>query len=196
MSTKKALSFGIKSERGFLFKKKLTAFFIFVSLSVNGFAPSAAEVSKYSLVMMAAAIAQNTAVKIIDKCDMSIGDLASDIYMGLSDVLERTPISSKADEGKDEGEGRALPVGAEAIITKHRVQNEKVKEEKEKVYYFEAFKGAEFGKRNEESGAGAEVPFGVIVIMFLMFIAAIERRKCENCKDNVRKNIKGKEISV
>ena len=64
MILKKALSWSFAGRGSFLLNKKLAALLVFISLSVNGFAPSAVEVSRYSLVMVAAAVARAAVTEI------------------------------------------------------------------------------------------------------------------------------------
>jgi len=194
MFSRKALSNGLFSRRGFLFNKKLMAFFIFASLSINGFTPSAMEVSKYSFVMTVYSITQNIAMQIFEKCDIAIADLASDVYFDFFSDFERK--SGERNNGKSAEKKRDFPKnGVEGIEIKQIIFNKKIEVFKDKnillcvrdiVLYEE--QAVNFIKSNNIFSSG-------IIIMFLIFIAAIlQRKKLNNTVNKI--NIYRKAISV
>ncbi|MCL2145054.1 MAG: hypothetical protein FWH43_06160 [Endomicrobia bacterium] len=194
MFLRKAPSFRTFFGKGFLFNKKLMALFIFISLSVNGYAPSAAEVSKYSFVMAVITVTQKVAVQIIEKCDLSIADLSSSICQGFFRILDKTPINQKGHEN-EQGEENS-PIGnVEGIIIKQAIFNEKVKVSKESVVFLNLANGISFEKTGINfTNAGNAFLYG-IVLLFLIFIAAILQRKKLNEIEN-KINIYRKAIPV
>lgn len=194
MLIKKGLTFWFNSGKAFFLNRKLIALFIFISLSVNGFAPSAAEVSKYSFVMTVAAIMQKTAAHIINKCDISMSDLASSVYFNLSKTLDSTPIRQESDKRSGKKESSA-PNGIEGIIIKQSAFNEKINILKDSPLYPGFFDSARFGNQSRDFVNLNNGLFSLIIIIFLLFIAGIVRRKEISGNIN-KKNMLTKGFSV
>ena len=175
MFLRKALSIGVFSARGFLLNKKLVAFFIFISLSINGFAPSAAEASRYSFVMAAAMVAKNAAVQIFKQCSAPLTKITGNFQNDFFNSLDSTPINrSKDEEGKKE-ETSKNPCGASGFYMSQEALNKKPLEDKDDSHYLSG--GIIPDKLVIDPEGKRSFALNGIIILFLMFIAAILRRK-------------------
>ena len=179
--------------KSFFLKKKLAAVIIFISLSVNGYAHSALEVSKYSLMMLAVTVVKGTVTEVFKKCDESLGLIAKGLYGDIIKVVKGTPFSREGEEKKGEEEGRE----GKGIKVKQVVYNQKeeIRILKEGVYKLVGSGGIE---GVEVKGWGEQTRMKEnkwVLIIFLIFIAVIVRRKGISEEIN-RENKKGKEISV
>lgn len=194
MTFKKALLFGVISVKGFLCNKKLIAFFIFLSLSVNGFAPSAAEINKYSFVMVAFKVAQNAVVQIFEKCNLSLDSMANEFYSNVSSALAGTPLDKQS--AKQENKGNTPVSAGTSINISQIIFNEKVKILKDGDSFFAYHGNSVINKAERTYGKALDFALMGIVLLFLMFIAGIVRRK--EIDGNIIKNIKilKKEFSV
>jgi len=163
------------SGRGFLFNKKLAVFFIFISLSINGFTPSAAEVSRYSFVMVAATIAKSAVVEIFKKCDATLTNMAGNFYINLFSSLERTPMNQPKDGGANKEESSKSGGAAGNFYVTHTAFCKKNLEYNIDHCYLSS------GIISEKLIIGSEVKSRIvlcsIIILFLIFIAAILQRK-------------------
>jgi len=165
------------SGRGFLFNKKLIAFFILISLSVNGFAPGVASASRYSFVMTAAMIAKNAAVQLFKNCNAPLTEITEKFHINLFNSLDNTPINrSKDDAGKKE-EASKNPCSAVGFYMIHKTFNKKPLEAQDNDNYHYLSGNFIPDKLVIDSEAKKSFALSGIIILFLMFIAAILRRK-------------------
>ncbi|MCL2145530.1 MAG: hypothetical protein FWH43_08590 [Endomicrobia bacterium] len=176
-----------------MFNKKLMALFIFISLSINGFTPSAAEVSRYSFVMVAATIAKSAVVEVFKKYDISLTNMAGNFYINLFSSLERTPMNQPKDGGADKKESSRTGNSADDFYVSQSVFHKKNLEYNIDYCYLSNY------TISEKLIIGREVKNSIvlcsIIMLFLIFIAAILQRKKLN--DTVNKiNIYRKAISV
>lgn len=194
MLMRKMLSFVFFSVKAFSAKKKLISLFIFLSLSVNGFAPSAAEAGKYSFVMVAVSAAKGTAVKIFKECDASLTDIAEKFC---SILLKNTPLKPPETDSKRQKRQPAKEA-SDVYIGEKKYKIEKILKDEKDFYCF----GDEiFGDELKENGLlfAKGISGWLIILMFLLFISAIRRRKgIEEIIKDIKdiKIIRGKEISV
>ena len=179
MRLKKSLLSRVLQTERFLINKKLASFLVLISLSVNGFAPSAAEVSKYSFVMLAAAVAHSAVTDIFKKCDKSLVSVSESFYLKIFKVLQNTPLkmSEISEESKDSDS--SAPARAAEITVKQAALNEKIKIAKENGCKY-LFMSAVFYDKAPPARMSAGVfafSEGVIIILFLLFILCVIRRK-------------------
>lgn len=197
MSSEKILLSGFLRIGRFFLRKKLAVFFIFASLLINGFAPSAAEVSKYSFVMVAVSAAKGTVVKIFKECDASLKDVAEKFYSILFNSLKNTPLKPLETDSKRQERQAAKEVSG-VYIGEKKYKIEKILKDEKDFYCF----GDEiFGDKLQENGLlfAKGISGWLIILMFLLFISAIRRRKgIEEIIKDIKdiKIIRGKEISV
>ncbi len=197
MLMRKMLSFVFFSVKAFSAKKKLISLFIFLSLSVNGFAPSAAEAGKYSFVMVAVSAAKGTVVKIFKECDASLKDVAEKFYSILFNSLKNTPLKPLETDSKRQKRQPAKEA-SDVYIGEKKYKIEKILKDEKDFYYF----GDKiFGDELKENGLlfAKGISGWLIILMFLLFISAIRRRKgIEEIIKDIKdiKIIRGKEISV
>jgi hypothetical protein len=180
MILKKLLSLWLYLKKNFFLNKKVLAFLIFMSLSVNGFAPSAAEAGKYSFVMVAATSAKNAVMQIFGKYDASLITVASNFYFNIFNFLESAPISQSEDN--QENENNTIP--PEGVYIEQTVYKEKDKAE---ASYLPNGIVSNFSQVQTEREMFFR--FSGIIILFLVFIAVILRRKEKDAKKFV-KNIR------
>lgn len=179
MRLKKSLLSRVLQTESFLINKKLASFLVLISLSVNGFAPSAAEVSKYSFVMLAAAVAHSAVTDVFKKCDKSLVFLSESFYLKIFKVLQNTPLkmSEISEESKDSDS--SAPARAAEITVKQAALNEKIKIAKENGCKYLFMSGAFCDKAPPArmSDVGYAFSGGGIIILFLLFILCVIRRK-------------------
>ena len=193
MILRKAPSFRMFSRRGFLFNKKLMALFIFASLSINGFTPSAAEVSRYSFVMVAATVAKSAVVQALKRCDISLTDISGKFYTNLFRSLEKTPINQSKDDGADKKGSSKTRGGAGDFYVSQSVFCKKNLEKDINYCYLSS--GIVSGKLIIDHESKNSMFSSGIILLFLIFIVAILQRKKLN--DDVNKiNIYKKGIPV
>ena len=175
MISRKAPSLWAFSARGFLSNKKLMAFFIFISLSINGFTPSAAEVSRYSFVMVAATVAKSAVVEIFKKCDVSLTNMAGGFYIDLFSSLESTPMDqSKAGGANKEGSSKNHGTAGDFYVNQTAFCKKNLEDN---IGYCYLSSGIISDKLIIDPGTKKSIALCGIIILFLMFIAAILRRK-------------------
>ena len=179
MILKKALSWSFAGRGSFLLNKKLAALLVFISLSVNGFAPSAVEVSRYSLVMVAAAVARAAVTDVFKKCDKSLVFLSESFYRKFFDVLRETPLKTLETSAQSKAAESSAPSGAGKISIKQAALNEKIEIAKENGWKYSFVSGAFCDKAPPArmSDVGYAFSGGGIIILFLLFILCVIRRK-------------------
>lgn len=179
MALKKSLLPGILQTGSFLLNKKLAALLVFVSLSINGFAPSAVEVSRYSLVMVAATVARTAVTDVFKKCDKSLVFLSESFYRKFFNVLRDTPLKTLETSAQSKAAKSSAPSGAGEISIKPAALNEKIEIAKENGWKYSFVSGAFCDKAPPArmSAVGCDFSGGVIIILFLLFILCVIRRK-------------------
>ena len=174
MFLKKALSFWSFYGKGFLLNKKLVVFFVFMSLSVNGFAPSAAEVSRYSFIMAAATVAKDVIAQVFKTCDSSLSYIAGGFSSNMFDSLESTPINKSNDNTKSEDkECERRSTADEFYVTQPVVYQEVLEESSNYCPLSNIIPASSVFDTKPVPG----FLFAGIIILFLIFISAIKRRK-------------------
>jgi hypothetical protein len=168
---KKTLIFGLCFRKAFFIRKKLTALFIFLTFSINGFAPSAAEVGKYSFIMTAVTVTKNLASQVFKKYDESLTMIAGSVFSNVKNSLKNTPLNRSADKAAGgECPDEESNAANDAYLT-HSAANEKMP-----ALCCDSFGGS----RNLiflSKTCIANSALCAIIILFLLFIAAILRRK-------------------
>jgi hypothetical protein len=195
MSEKRVGRWGIFSGKSFLNKKRLVAVLIFISLSVNGYALSALEVSKYSLVMLVATVVKGTVTEVFERCDKSLALIANGFCGNMKEVVKDTPFSKEGKEercGEEEGRGD-VGIGVKGVIFNPKEKVSVIKE----VYGLLPGRDID-GEKLKEVKEQRSVKTGIyVIIAFLMFIVGILRRKeLDDIDETGIKIIKGREISV
>ncbi len=179
MRLKKSLLSRVLQTESFLINKKLASFLVLISLSVNGFAPSTVEVSRYSLVMVAATVARTAVIDIFKKCDKSLVFLSESFYRKFFNVLRDTPLKTLETSAQSKAAESSAPARAAEITVKQAALNEKIKIAKENGCKY-LFMSAVFYDKAPPARMSAGVfafSGGVIIILFLLFILCVIRRK-------------------
>lgn len=194
MSEKKASSLCFLFKPSFLFPKKLVVFFIILSLSVNGFAPSAQEVSKYSFVMVAITVVKSAAVQVFKKYDASLSAIAGDFYYSMFGTFEGTPLKPSGDKPVNNENSSDDYCTINDLYIKQATINEKTFKDDPNFHY--ALKNSLHSRTIFQKSD----PFGftafVVIVLFLLFIAVILRRKDIEGENIININILKKEFSV
>lgn len=163
-------------------KKKLCALSIFMCMLINGFALSTTEAGRHSLFIIAAAATQNVLSAVIGRCNESLAEVSNKLYLYIGGIIfesaENRGLTSSGKTG-DEGKETGNASNASAVINKTPVKELKrvVNKDGEKA---DDVIGC--GKRGfSEIMRSHKLARGdcgdIKLILFLIFIAAIMRRK-------------------
>lgn len=179
MRLKKSLLSRVLQTESFLINKKLASFLVLISLSVNGFAPSTVEVSRYSLVMVAATVARTAVIDIFKKCDKSLVFLSESFYRKFFNVLRDTPLKTLETSAQSKAAESSAPSGAGEISIKQAALNEKIEIAKENGWKYSFMSAVFYDKAPPARMSAGVFAFsgGVIIILFLLFILRVIRRK-------------------
>jgi hypothetical protein len=162
----------------FSMKKKIMAFFIFGCMAVNGFVPSTIEVSKYSFVMIFAAVTQNAVTQVFSKCNDSVvamsNKVCSHLYSFLFDDknnLAGNPLKKEGHKTSDNAADKSTPVIEQITINKNRSLTADITDKSVSVYVsaVKLFMVYERYKIPDNRGA--------IILIAIVFIFAIRQRK-------------------
>jgi hypothetical protein len=163
-----------------LLRKRLLALFVFICMSVNGFAPSAAQVSKHSLVMVLATAGQNCVVSLFSKCNESLVSITNKVSEYLRDFLYKNAVDSSMGEKKQDNSSDDNASSDNTIVIKAAAIGEYRKiiaGVKDTIYNVIVYSGKLFELYSNfkiPDDVGGAVP---ITVLFLTFIAGIRQRK-------------------
>ncbi|MDR1196482.1 MAG: hypothetical protein LBL00_08420 [Endomicrobium sp.] len=161
-----------------ILKKKLCVFFIFICMLVNGFAFSTVEIGRHSLFMITIAATQNVMSAVISKCNDSLVKIANKAYKHIKTLLfnevgaERMPAGMGEERNGESGSETNGIMPASSMNMKREMANESEK-------WALGFTYSEIIFNNEYCGdkIGKGGNFGCLLMLFLIFIAAIRQRK-------------------
>jgi hypothetical protein len=183
--TRTLLSLFFRTKLSFSMKKKVTAFFIFGCMAVNGFVPSTIEVSKYSLVMIFAAVTQNAVTQVFSKCNKSVvtmsNKVCSHLYSFLFDEnLAGNPFKKEAQKTSDNAADNNMVVINQVTINENRNLKVDIEEKSGSVYVFaeKLFMVYERYKIPDNRGA-------IILIAFVFIFAIRQRKEFEEIINNI-----------
>lgn len=185
MFIKRLLPFLKSHKRLYPFKKKLAAFFVFACMSVNGFIPGSVEISKYSFVMVMAAVTQNAVSEVFKKCGSSLILISNKVSFEalrlLSDgrLAEKTLNKDAEDEKNNTADDKALVIKHE-ILKEPRKIKEDVKGDIAAAFFVLCAKLYSLYRNYKiPDGKGG----GVFILMVLLLIISIVRKK--EYEDNI-----------
>jgi hypothetical protein len=158
-----------------ILKKKLCVIFIFICMLVNGFAFGTVEIGRHSLFMITIAATQNMVSAVISKYNDSLVKVADKAYRYIKALLFNETaaqgMSAGMGEESDSESGANGIMPASSINMKREMANENEKWVSGFTYseiIFNEYYGRKVGKVGN---------FGGLLILFLIFIAAIRQRK-------------------
>jgi hypothetical protein len=161
-----------------LFRKKLMVIFISMVMFINGFALSAGEISRHSIVLIAAAVTYEMIAQAISKCGDSLTVVSNKVSERLKGFIfdgETEGQLSGARKGEKKGKGQGSQEGAagKAVISEFRKNIEKAKKLDLSAPLFEKelFKLYSEYKIPDVSGGW------ILLLVFIMFIIGIRQRK-------------------
>lgn len=180
----------------FFSEKKMIVFFIFLSLSINGFAPSVSEVRRHSFIMYAATMTHDIALHMIKKCDFSLSELASSIYLCFFESLgKHTQTCNKHEVGND-----TVPLQESATGNgiKLAILNNKIELNKDENLPLYANISFTYKSDILYFGQSYDLIFYMPILLFLLFIAVMVRRKYieENMKSVINKKYCFNKLSI
>lgn len=179
MFKENTLSFRTAKTKLSSIKKKAAVFFIFMCMSINGFVPSTVEISRYSLVMIAAVTAQNMAVSLLQKCNAPLEVIASKVCTELREFLfgfSGQGIASEKSSGtvpEDTSDNHTATVSQATISEVRRLildidenlSNKYIYVTKNLFMLYQSIKIPDEGLSS------------VLILSFIMFIVGIRQRK-------------------
>jgi hypothetical protein len=179
------------------FRKKVMVFLLLACMMINGFVPSTLEISKYSLVMIVAVATQNAVTQIFVKCNDSIAGISDATRKRICSILfdtgKETPVSPSEKEGTRNTNNNAN--NDTAIISQSTAQEKRKmildfngSLQNFSVFTVEMFKLYENRKTPDKNCCTA--------LLFLIFIAAVVRRKDISENEINKINIWKKQISA
>ena len=172
MITKNDLLINLKKS-GFFFKKKAVVLFICMSLAINGFIPSASGISKYSLIMILAAVTQNAASIVFSKCNDSLVNLSSKIYLKFQNFILDKHIPLASSPKKESKEKDSTASNNTLAINQVVYDNESQFTSflKENFIFTEKLFKLNMNYKISDTPV-------CILIVFLIFLFSIRQRKC------------------
>lgn len=179
----KGHSFSMNCGQSSFLKKKLCALSIFMCMLINGFALSTTEAGRHSLFIIAAAATQNVLSAVIGRCNESLAEVSNKLYLYIGGIIfesaENRGLTSSGKTG-DEGKETGNASNASAVINKTPVKELKrvVNKDGEKADDVIGCGKRGFSEIMRLQKFTNEKNCGDIkLILFLIFIAAIMRRK-------------------
>jgi hypothetical protein len=177
------LSKGVLSANFFLaYKKKLAALFIIAVMFINGFMPNAVNISKNSLIMVAASAACEMVVTMFKQCNDSVADMSKQITESLVNFLRSSDTSDKFSENKQQSSGQ-VPDGAGGQTERagRQILAERTSNDLADITLSAGYKFYyDFAPQipSGENGTGGTIP---ILLAFILFIIGfISRKGIEN----------------
>jgi|GEM_PF-2309665 len=161
------------------FRRKTVAFFVFLAMSVNGFAPSTMELGKFNFVLVLAAVTHNAVVTVLSKCRDSLTVMSNSLSSGVCGLLFDAKSTANPAGGKKEKDAKRSTAGDYAVVQLQKTSYKK------RIGYLSGFAGiaadskAEYGFINGFSFIDVKSRSSgfVILLLFLAFICAIRQRK-------------------
>jgi hypothetical protein len=177
MAVKKDIFIDVKEEKAALFKKRLLVLFISASMFINGFALSAGEISRHSIVLIAASLTYEMISGVVGKCGDSLAAVSNEISKHLEAFIfdetdEGEELSAGAKKGKKKEEGQKSGSAAgKAVIKEIR----KGIEEAKTLITGTVLCVRELIKLYSRYKIGQEM--GWVLLAFIIFIIGIRQRK-------------------
>lgn len=175
-------SFSMNSGQSSFLRKKLCALSIFMCMLINGFALSTVEMGRHSLFMVTMAAAQNVLSSVIGKCNDSLAEVSNRVYSYINGILFDGSKTGSSGMGSDKDGGESNKQGNTsnafaAMIKPPSKEIKRIINKKDSELALDGFASA--GIFRDGLRRTRPVPRGSCMpaILFLVFIAAIRRRK-------------------
>lgn len=177
-----------------LFKKKLAAVFIFACMSVNGFAPSTIEISRYSLVMVMAVVTQNVVSEVFSRYNDSLIFVSNKVTHEIMEFLDAEPLTEFTIQ-QDKGNRKDKTSNNETLVIKQAIVEErKVKENiksNASVFFVQTVKlfNLYHSYKIPDRGGGTAV---FILLFILLMIKIVRKKEYDESALNIINRVLGK----